>query len=177
MSPAGSIPARRVHTAVRASYGSYYRRMMPRLLAALEFRSNNGAHKPLIEALAAMRAAEGIGRQYFACTDVPIEGVVRPKWRDIVIEEAPGGGERINRINYEICVLQTLRDKLRCREVSVVGAHRFRNPDEDLPPTSPNVASAATSGWRCRPTQPPSRQRFDRDGGRAHRARSSAATQ
>jgi hypothetical protein len=130
---AGTTPARRIHTAVRASYGSYYRRMMPKLLAALDFRSNNGSHRPLIDALERVRAAEGDGRQYFSCDEVPIEGVVRPKWRDIVIEEAPGGGTRVNRINYEICVLQTRREKLRCKEVWVEGAHRFRNPDEDLP--------------------------------------------
>jgi hypothetical protein len=29
---------RRVQVAIRASYGSYYRRMLPKLLAALEFR-------------------------------------------------------------------------------------------------------------------------------------------
>jgi hypothetical protein len=34
-------------------------------------------------------------------SDIPIEGVIRAKWRDIVIEEV-GGGKRINRINYEI---------------------------------------------------------------------------
>jgi TnpA family transposase len=130
---AGSAPARRVHTAVRASYGSYYRRMMPKLLAVLDFRSNNGSHNPLIDALAKIRAAEGDGRQYFSVEEVAIEGVVRPKWRDIVIEEAPDGSERVNRINYEICILQTLREKLRCKEVWVIGAHRFRNPDEDLP--------------------------------------------
>jgi hypothetical protein len=106
---------------------------MPKLLAALDFRSNNGAHRPLIDALERVRAAEGEGRQYFGCGEVPIEGVVWPKWRDIVIEEAPDGSTRINRINYEICILQTLRDKLRCKEVWVEGAHRFRNPDEDLP--------------------------------------------
>ena len=81
-----------------------------------------------------MRAAEGEGRQHFSCDEVPIEGVVRPKWRDIIIEEAPDGSTtRINRINYEICILQTLREKLRCKEVWVEGAHRFRNPDDDLP--------------------------------------------
>ena len=48
----GTPRSRRVHTAVRASYGSYYRRMMPELLAALEFRSNIGAHRPLLDALA-----------------------------------------------------------------------------------------------------------------------------
>lgn len=129
----GTTPARRVHSAVRTSYGSHYRRMMPKLLAALDFRSNNGSHKPLIEALERVRVAEGEGRQYFGCEEVPIEGVVRPKWRDIVIEEAPDGSTRINRINYEICILQTLRDKLRCKEVWVSGAQRFRNPDDDLP--------------------------------------------
>ena len=129
----GTPRSRRVHTAVRASYGSYYRRMMPKLLAALEFRSNNGAHRPLLDALDVIRRAEGEGRQYFRTDEVAIEGVIRPKWRDLVIEDAPGGGQRINRINYEICVLQTLRERLRCKEIWVAGADRFRNPDEDLP--------------------------------------------
>ena len=129
----GAPQSRRVHTAVRASYGSYYRRMMPKLLAALEFRSNNGTHRPLLDALDAIRRAEGEGRQFFKADEVTIEGVIRPKWRDIVLEDAPGGGQRVNRINYEICVLQTLRERLRCKEVWVVGAGRFRNPDADLP--------------------------------------------
>jgi TnpA family transposase len=42
-------------------------------------------------------------------------------------------GQRVNRINYEICVLQTLRERLRCKEIWVAGANRFRNPDDDLP--------------------------------------------
>ncbi len=128
----GTPQSRRVHTAVRASYGSYYRRMMPKLLAALEFRSNNGTHRPLLDALDAIRQAEGEGRQFFKAEKVTIEGVIRPKWRDIVLEDAPGG-QRVNRINYEICVLQTLRERLRCKEVWVAGADRFRNPDDDLP--------------------------------------------
>ncbi|MBV8576748.1 MAG: DUF4158 domain-containing protein, partial [Acetobacteraceae bacterium] len=129
----GTPRSRRVHTAVRASYGSYYRRMMPKLLAALEFRSNNGAHRPLLDALDAIRRAEGAGRQYFRADELAIDGVIRPKWRDIVLEDAPGGGQRVNRINYEICVLQALRERLRCKEIWVAGADRFRNPDEDLP--------------------------------------------
>jgi hypothetical protein len=107
--------------------------MMPRLLAALDFRSNNGAHRLLLDALATIRRAEGDGRQYFSADELAIEGVVRPKWRDIVIEDAAGSGKRVNRINYEICVLQTLRERLRCKEVWVAGANRFRNPDDDLP--------------------------------------------
>ena len=37
----------------------------------------------------------------------------------------------INRIRYEWSLLTTLREKVRCKEVRVKGAHRFRNSDED----------------------------------------------
>ena len=123
----------RIHTAVRASYGSYYRRMLPRLLAAVEFCSNNAGHRPLLDAIAAIRAAEGAGRQYHDLEDIAVDGVIRPKWRDIVIETAPDGRRRVNRINYEICALQSLRERLRCKEVWVAGADRWRDPDTDLP--------------------------------------------
>ncbi|MBF4328083.1 Tn3 family transposase, partial [Vibrio anguillarum] len=43
------------------------------------------------------------------------------------------GEERINRINYEICVLRALRNSLRNKEIWVNGADRYRNPEEDLP--------------------------------------------
>ncbi|MED3090777.1 hypothetical protein P4379_32655 [Bacillus toyonensis] len=39
----------------------------------------------------------------------------------------------MNRINYEIAVLQSLRTRLRCKEIWIEGANRYRNPDEDLP--------------------------------------------
>ncbi|MEU0664190.1 hypothetical protein ABZ523_34940, partial [Streptomyces lavendulocolor] len=34
---------------------------------------------------------------------------------------------------YELCVLVALRDALRRREIWVVGASRWRNPEDDLP--------------------------------------------
>ena len=40
---------------------------------------------------------------------------------------------RINRITYQICALEALRERLRCQEIWVAGANRYRNPDEDLP--------------------------------------------
>jgi len=39
----------------------------------------------------------------------------------------------VNRVTYEIAVLETLRERLRCKEIWVIGANRYRNPDEDLP--------------------------------------------
>ncbi|MER8976687.1 hypothetical protein [Mesorhizobium sp. M0800] len=76
----------------------------------------------------------GHGRRVIRPEDkIPIDGVVSAKWRDLVVEKDSAGGFQINRINYEICVTTALRERLRCKEIWVVGADRYRNPDEDLP--------------------------------------------
>ncbi len=129
----GPAYVRKIHTKIRASYAQHYRRMLPRILEGLAFRSNNTAWRSILDAVEFIKAHQGCRGRYFAAEDVPIDGVVRKKWRDIVIEASPDGRQRINRINYEICVLQSLREKLRCKEIWVVGAKRFCNPDDDLP--------------------------------------------
>ncbi len=63
---------------------------------------------------------------FYSLDDVPVKGVVRPKWHDIVVETAPRGCPRINRLNYEICVLQSLRERLRTKEIWIEGAHRYQ---------------------------------------------------
>jgi hypothetical protein len=64
---------------------------------------------------------------------VPVDGVVPSGWRELVIESDSRGNDRVNRITYELCVLERLREKVRCKEIWVVGADRYRNPDDDLP--------------------------------------------
>ena len=123
-----------VQTVMRSSYRAHYRRMLPPLLATLEFRSNNATHQPLIRALTLLKQyLESRMRTYPAEVDIPLDGVVRDAWREAVVETDPQGRQRINRITYEMCVLQVLRDQLRCKEIWVVGADRYRNPDEDVP--------------------------------------------
>jgi len=123
-----------VQTSMRASYGHHYRQMVPHLLRLLEFRSNNAVHRPVIHALTLIRAYSGRTEHHFAADEqVPLDGVVRPGWRDQVVKTDAHACEQVNRIAYEICVLETLREHLRCKEVWVVGAVRYRNPDEDLP--------------------------------------------
>jgi len=129
-------PAYRLHvqTHLRASYRSHYRQVLPELLDVMEFRSNNAAHRPVIRALALLKRYAASKRRLFAATeDVPIDGVVPPGWADTVVRTDGKGRARVDRITYEICVLQSLRDKLRCKEIWVVGADRYRNPDDDLP--------------------------------------------
>jgi TnpA family transposase len=121
-----------VRTVLRASYSSHYRQMLTPLLDALEIRSNNAGHRPVIEALELLRRyapRPGTVRFYDAGEDLPIDGVVPAEWREAVVD-AQG---RVERIPYELCVLRALRDGIRRRELWVVGAQRWGNPDDDLP--------------------------------------------
>lgn len=123
-----------LRTVIRNSYQGHYRRMVPTLLAALEFRSNNDRHRPVMEALDLVkRFADTKVRTFPPEADVPLDGVVRGLWRDAVMEKDAAGRDRVNRVTYEIAVLEALRERLRCKEIWVVGANRYRNPDEDLP--------------------------------------------
>jgi hypothetical protein len=123
-----------LRTVIRNSYKGHYRRMVPKILQRLEFRSNNDHHRPIIHALDLLKRYAETKLQTFPVEEtVPTEDIVKGLWREAVFEKDAQGRQRVNRITYEICVLETLRDKLRCKEVWVVGANRYRNPDEDLP--------------------------------------------
>ncbi len=122
----------RVRTVLSASYSSYYRRMLPQLLAALEFRCNNTAYRPVMDALQLLRryAERSARTKYYDAADrVPLDHVVPREWRDAVQDEQG----RVARIPYELCVLRALREALRRREIWVAGARRWRNPEQDLP--------------------------------------------
>ncbi|PIG98286.1 Tn3 family transposase [Deinococcus sp. UR1] len=123
-----------VHMHLRSSYKQHYRRMTPGLLTALEFRSNNSAHQPVIDALALVkRYLNSKALNYSTFEEIPVQGVIARNMQDLILETNEDGEVRLNRVNYEVCVLDALRDALRCREVWVVGADRYRDPDADLP--------------------------------------------
>ena len=54
-------------------------------------------------------------------------------WEDVVYRQDTRGRRRVVRMAYEVATFQALRDALRCKEIWVVGADRWRNPDADLP--------------------------------------------
>ena len=122
----------RVRTVLRSSYSSYYRRMLPALLNALTFRSNNTAYRPVLDAIELLkRYSSTTGKTRYNEPDdtVPLDGVVPKSWRPAVIDDRG----RVERIPYELCVLVALRDAIRRREVFIDDARRWRDPDDDLP--------------------------------------------
>lgn len=130
----GPAYRRVVHRVMRGSYSRHYRRMVPELLRVLDFQTNNTAQQPVTDALELLRKYTESQQVYYPTDEeIPIDGVVRPSEDSIVIESNNSGEPRINRINYEMCVLSSLRDGLRNKSIWVASANRYRNPDEDLP--------------------------------------------
>lgn len=130
----GTAYKEKVYTVMRSSYSNHYRRMLPFLLNLLEFRSNNETHKPVIEGLELLKKYIGSRERYYNESEtVPTDGIIGASLSELILETSDDGSVKINRINYELAVLQALRDGLRCKEIWVVGANHYRNPEEDLP--------------------------------------------
>lgn len=122
----------RVRTVLTGSYSHHYRVMLPNLLDALEFRCNNTAYRPVMEAVELLhryKDRDGRFTHYERAERVPLDGVVKAEWRGAVVDDRG----RVERVSYELCVLGALRDAVRRREIWAAGAKVWRDPEADLP--------------------------------------------
>ena len=133
----GSGYQQQVQKAMRGPYSKHYRRMIPVILKHLAFCSNNEVHQPIIQALELLKKYVDVPltQPHFASSEtVPLDEIVPAAWRKAVVTgDKTGKTEQVSRINYELCVLHTLREKVRSKEVWVRHASRFRDPNDDLP--------------------------------------------
>ena len=116
----------KVQEVMRSSYRNHYRQILPALLEVLDFHSNNTAYQPVIEALAVVREYVSSRVAWYPLeVSPPLEGVVPDSWENIVTEKDSAGETRVNRLTYELSVLQTLRERVRSKEIWVAGAAQF----------------------------------------------------
>lgn len=131
----GPVYRRTVQTTLRASYTGHYRRGLVALLEVLEFRSNNTTHRPVIDALALIRRYAAAGNlTYYPLEEwVPTHRGTTGDWSGLIYRTDTRGRDRVTRMVYEVATFQALREQLRCKEIWVVGADSWRNPEHDLP--------------------------------------------
>jgi len=103
--------------------------MLSPLLSVLEPRCNNTAYRPVMDAIDLLKRYLDQPIKEGGCFDeaerVPLDGVVPEQWRAAVVDD----NGRAERIPCELCVLVSLRDALRRREIWVAGASRWRNSE------------------------------------------------
>lgn len=148
-----------VNLKVHSLYSHAHRKVLLQLLNAFTFKSNSPEGHDLLDAIAFIKKHQDSSDTYYPdAAPVPIGKIIPASWKAMVFETddlsitAVAGDDvikndgtttngtekqtsliKIHRFNYEVAVLESLREKLRCKLIWIEGAYRYRNPDDDLP--------------------------------------------
>jgi TnpA family transposase len=118
-----------VHRVMRSSYASHYRKILKPALETLSFCCNNPSQEPILEAIQLIKAHLQSNSKYFPKTsNVPLDDVIDDAYQELIVESG-----KIKRLDYEMLTAESLRKQLKCKNIWLPGADRYRNPDEDLP--------------------------------------------
>lgn len=139
-----------VNTKVHSLYSHAHRKALLQLLNAFTFKANGAEGRALLDAISFVKQHQDLTDTYYPDADlVPTTNAIPSEWKSMVFEpvDLPGmvaisndaegekktGHVKIHRYHYEVAVLESLREKLRCKLIWIEGAYRYRNPDNDLP--------------------------------------------
>ena len=144
----------RVRTVLRSSYSAHYRRMLPPLLGALTFRSNNVAHRPVMDALALLAehlAVPGSCR-FYAAEHTPSPSTVWRPPSGVTRWSMKPAGSRASPTSCACCV----RFETRCAAARFgwKGQGTGGTPTWTCPPTSTRTVTATTARCANRWTPP-----------------------
>ncbi|WHA05711.1 Tn3 family transposase (plasmid) [Candidatus Bandiella numerosa] len=112
---------------IHSSYSHHYRKMLSPILEELEFIANNPKDNEVLQGLELIKKYVNQNKRTIAKEEVPLDGIVPKNCREFICSET-----KVKRNYYEICLLSSLRDKLRCKEIWLKEAYRYRDPQEDV---------------------------------------------
>ena len=119
-----------VYEKARKSYVHHYRQIFKPVLELLDFHTNNKHDEKIIEGLKIIKDHLSDKTVYFSKDlSVPVNKVIKKCYRHLIVND----DGRVNRANYELALLYSLKDKLKVKEVWVGNSYKYRNPEEDLP--------------------------------------------
>ena len=111
----------------RRSYAQHYRRMLSPVMDALDFDSSSAEN--MMEGISLVKKNINSNSIYYSDDDyIPTDGVIKKSHIDKVLVE-----KRARRIDYELSLLQSLRNRLKVKEIWTKSGYKYRNPEDDLP--------------------------------------------
>ena len=130
-----------VQTKIHSLYSHANRPTLLNLLEALKFKTNLSVSKPLLSAIDFVIKQRACKELYYPDDiKLPIEEVIPDNWLNLVVttesnehDNSKPSGQKIHRLYYEIAVLEAVYKQLPCRMIWIEGAHRYQDPDNDLP--------------------------------------------
>jgi len=117
---------------MRRSYVNHYRRILAPIVKNLKFSSGNIKNNKVLEAIVLVQKYLDSKKTYYSEEEI-VPDIVPKKLQRILTEQNDNGIVRVSRINYELVLLRKLRNRVRCKDIWVEEAAKYRNPDKDLP--------------------------------------------
>lgn len=125
--------ANQVNKKMHSLYSHASRKMLLNLLNTFSFETNSCDNQPLLDAIELIKAHQDVSDHYYPIDlTIPLKNIIPSEWNSLVIVN-DNGTRKIVRHNYEIAVLQEIKKRLTCKMIWIEGAHRYRNPIDDLP--------------------------------------------
>ena len=113
----------------RKSYIHHYRKALKSILELLDFYTNNDHDEKIISAVNIVKEYMDSKLIYYPEElSMPIDGVIKGSHKKIL-----KNNNHVNRINYELALLHSLKDRLQSKSVWIKDSYKYRNPDKDLP--------------------------------------------
>lgn len=110
----------------RSSFSHYYRKILCPIMEVLDFDSSS--EKELINAIRLIKLNLNSHSQYYPKNiTISLDQIVKPLHKNKVLNDY----NRVKRLDFELCVMHKLRNKLRIREVWVEDGYKYRNPEKD----------------------------------------------
>ncbi len=122
-----------VHTKMRSLYSHGQRKELLFLLNAFHFKETDAeGSQVLLVALRFILKHQDL-KDHFYPTELKAPLAALPSdWKTLVCVEIEGH-EQVNRINYEIGILEALSVQLGYKGICIEGGYRYRDPEDDLP--------------------------------------------
>ena len=102
------------------------------ILRTLQISEDLSDYAPILKAISFINEYWNESDLAYYSNIPPITGVVSPSWYNMTVT-IEKGQLRVNKYNYELAVLEQVKDFLSFKGIWVNRSYRYRNPNKDLP--------------------------------------------
>ena len=121
-----------VREKMHATYAYGNRGSLLAIMGTLQMSEDGVDYKPILSAISFINEHRDESDLSYYVNIPPLDGIIPQSWYDMVVS-IKNGKLRINKYNYELVVLEQLKELLGFKAIWVDKSYRYRNPDKDLP--------------------------------------------
>jgi TnpA family transposase len=122
----------RVQEKMHTTYAYGNRQSLLAIVKTLQMSEDHIDYKAILDAISFINEYWNESDLAYYINIPPLDGIIPQNWHNMVVT-VEKGQLRINKYNYELAVLEQLKEFLGFKAIWVDKSYRYRNPNKDLP--------------------------------------------